>query len=128
VEVVAVSEDLGTADALRAISKRMAASDILVISGDLVTDVLLAAVAATQRRNDAADTALLCSVPVSGPSDSAASGGKDKAKKPNCLNIVGLDITKQFLLHIVSGTDVGKMSDFIRENSELLIRWKSQVT
>ncbi|GJM99159.1 hypothetical protein PR202_ga16239 [Eleusine coracana subsp. coracana] len=108
VEVVAVPEDLGTAGALRAISKRLTASDILVISGDLVTDVLPGSVAATHRRNGAAVTALLCSVPVSGPSDAAVSGGKDKAKKPNRLNIVGLDTTKQFLLHIVSGTDVEK--------------------
>ena len=59
--------------------------------------------AATHRRNGAAVTALLCSVPVSGPSDTASSSGKDKAKKPNRLNIVGLDRSKQFLLHIVSG-------------------------
>jgi len=69
--------------------------------------VLPGAVAATHRRNGAAVTALLCSVPVSGPSETASSG-KDKAKKPNRLNIVGLDKTKQFLLHIVSGTDVEK--------------------
>ncbi|BAF19475.1 uncharacterized protein [Oryza sativa Japonica Group] len=108
VEVVAVPEDIGTAGALRAISKRLTANDVLVISGDLVTDVLPGAVAATHRRNGAAVTALLCSVPISGPSDAASSGGKDKAKKPTRLNIVGLDITRQFLLHIVSGTDVEK--------------------
>ncbi|XP_044430090.1 translation initiation factor eIF-2B subunit gamma isoform X3 [Triticum aestivum] len=108
VEVVAVTEDIGTAGALRAISKRLVANDVLVISGDLVTDVLPGAVAATHRRNGAAVTALLCSVPVSGPSDAASSGGKDKAKKPCRLNIVGLDITRQFLLHVVSGTDVEK--------------------
>ncbi|EEC80540.1 hypothetical protein OsI_22836 [Oryza sativa Indica Group] len=108
VPVVAVPEDIGTAGALRAISKRLTANDVLVISGDLVTDVLPGAVAATHRRNGAAVTALLCSVPISGPSDAASSGGKDKAKKPTRLNIVGLDITRQFLLHIVSGTDVEK--------------------
>lgn len=77
-----------------------------MISGDLVTDVLPGAVAATHRRNGAAVTALLCSVPVSGPSDAASSGGKDKAKKPCRLNIVGLDITRQFLLHVVSGLSI----------------------
>ncbi|KQJ97549.1 translation initiation factor eIF-2B subunit gamma [Brachypodium distachyon] len=107
VEVVAVPEDIGTAGALRAISKRLVANDVLVVSGDLVTDVLPGAVAATHRRNGAAVTAVLCYVPVSGPSD-APSGVKDKAKKPNRLNIVGLDMTRQFLLHIVSGTDVEK--------------------
>ncbi|KAI4971984.1 hypothetical protein ZWY2020_002909 [Hordeum vulgare] len=104
---ISITEDIGTG-ALRAISKRLVANDVLVISGDLVTDVLPGAVAATHRRNGAAVTALLCSVPVSGPSDAASSGGKDKAKKPCRLNIVGLDITRQFLLHVVSGTDVEK--------------------
>ncbi|KAL6879660.1 hypothetical protein ACP4OV_012319 [Aristida adscensionis] len=80
VEVVAVPEDIGSVGALRAISKRLTANDILVISGDLVTDVSPGAVAATHRRNSAAVTALLCSVPVSGPSDAAASGGKIKLK------------------------------------------------
>ncbi|XP_062228883.1 uncharacterized protein LOC133926797 [Phragmites australis] len=108
VEVVAVPEDIGTAGALRAISKRLTENDILVISGDLVTDVLPGAIAATHRKNGAAVTALLCSVPVSGPSDAASSGGKDKAKKPNRLNIIGLDMNRQFLLHIVSETDVEK--------------------
>lgn len=79
--------------------------------------MLPGAVAATHRRNGAAVTALLCSVPVSGPSDTASSSGKDKAKKPNRLNIVGLDRSKQFLLHIVSGL----LSDFIKCNRRLVM-------
>ncbi|ONM07278.1 transferase [Zea mays] len=107
VEVVVVSEDLGSAGALRAISKRLMANDILVVSGDLVTDVLPGAVAATHRRNGAAVTALLCSVPVSGPSDTSSSSGKDKAKKPNRLNI-------ELMLK--------KIFKFIKEKYRLLVR------
>lgn len=74
-----------------------------VVSGDLVSDIPPGAVAAAHRRQDAAVTAMLCSTPVSGPSESGSSGGKDKAKKPARHNIIGLDPTKQFLLHIAAG-------------------------
>jgi translation initiation factor eIF-2B subunit gamma len=47
---------------------------------------------------------LFCPAPVSGSPDSSSSGGKDKAKRPSQCNIVGLDPTRQFLLH-VSGED-----------------------
>ncbi|OAY80535.1 Translation initiation factor eIF-2B subunit gamma [Ananas comosus] len=103
VEVAAVPEDIGTAGALRAVAHHLTANDVLVVSGDLVSDVPPGAVAATHRRHGAAVTALLCPVPVSGPSDTGSSGGKDKAKKPIRCNIVGLDSTRQFLLHIASG-------------------------
>ncbi|KAJ8450579.1 hypothetical protein Cgig2_020216 [Carnegiea gigantea] len=107
-QVVAVPEDKGTAGALRAISRQLTASDILVMSGDLVSDVPPGAVAAAHRRHDAVVTAMLCSTPVSGPTESVSAGGKDKAKKPARCNIIGLDVTKQFLLHIASGTEVNK--------------------
>lgn len=74
-----------------------------IVSGDLVSDISPGAIAATHRRHGAAVTALLCPAPVSGSSDSSSSGGKDKAKKPSRCNIVGLDPTRQFLLHVVSG-------------------------
>ena len=74
-----------------------------VVSGDLVSDVPPGAVAAAHRRHDAVVTAMLCSTPVSGPTESVSAGGKDKAKKPARCNIIGLDVTKQFLLHIASG-------------------------
>lgn len=73
------------------------------MSGDLVSDVPPGAVAAAHRRHDAVVTAMLCSVPVSGPTDLGSSGAKDKAKKPGCYNIIGLDPTKQFLLHVAAG-------------------------
>ncbi|XP_010247225.1 PREDICTED: translation initiation factor eIF-2B subunit gamma [Nelumbo nucifera] len=108
VEVARVPEDVGTAGALRAVAHHLTASDILVVSGDLVCDVPPGAVAAAHRRHDAVVTALLCAVPVSGPSETGASGGKDKAKKPGRYNIIGLDPTTQFLLYIATGAEVEK--------------------
>ncbi|KAK7400118.1 hypothetical protein VNO78_11318 [Psophocarpus tetragonolobus] len=108
VEVAAVPEDVGTAGAIRAISHHLTAKDILVVSGDLVTDVPLGAVAATHRRHDAVVTAMLCAAPVSGPSESVSSGGKDKTKKPGRYDLIGLDPTKQFLVHIATGAEVEK--------------------
>ncbi|KAG9454850.1 hypothetical protein H6P81_007754 [Aristolochia fimbriata] len=108
VEVAAVPEDVGTAGALRSVAHYLTASDVLVVSGDLVSDVPPGAVAATHRRHNAAVTALLCSVPVGGHSETSGSGGKDKAKKPARHNIIGLDPAKQFLLHVTTGADVHK--------------------
>ncbi|XP_022731525.1 translation initiation factor eIF-2B subunit gamma-like [Durio zibethinus] len=108
VEIAAVPEDIGTAGAIRAISHHLTTKDILVVSGDLVSDVPPGAVAATHRRHDAVVTAMLCSVPVSGPSESGSSGGKDKAKKPGRYDIIGLDPGKQFLLHIATGAEIEK--------------------
>ncbi|XWS28389.1 hypothetical protein CRYUN_Cryun25bG0064700 [Craigia yunnanensis] len=92
VEIAAVPEDIGTAGAIRAISHHLTAKDILVVSGDLVSDVPPGAVAATH----------------SGPLESGSSGGKDKAKKPGRYNIIGLDPGKQFLLHIATGAEIEK--------------------
>ncbi|XP_052201361.1 uncharacterized protein LOC127807503 isoform X2 [Diospyros lotus] len=108
VEVAAVSEDVGTAGALRAIGHHLTAHDILVVSGDLVCDIPPGAVAAAHRRHDAAVTAMLCSAPISGPLESGSTGAKDKAKKPARINIVGLDPTKQFLLFIAAGAELEK--------------------
>ncbi|KAK1591223.1 hypothetical protein Q3G72_004224 [Acer saccharum] len=76
-----------------------------VVSGDLVSDVPPGAVAAAHRQHDAVVTAMLCSAPVSGPSDSRSSGGKDKTKKPGRYNKVGMDPTKQFLLYVATVSD-----------------------
>ncbi|KAK7247116.1 hypothetical protein RIF29_41993 [Crotalaria pallida] len=127
VEVAAVPEDVGTAGAIRAISRYLTtAKDILVVSGDLVSDVPLGAVAATHRRHDAFVTAMLCSAPVSGSLDSGSSGGKDKTKKPGRYDLIGLDPTKQFLLHIATGAEVGKdlrvQKSILRAAGEIEIR------
>lgn len=74
-----------------------------VVSGDLVSDVSPGAVAAAHRRHDAVVTTMLCSAPVSGPSDSGSSVAKDKGKKPGHYDRIGLDPTKQFLLYIATG-------------------------
>ncbi|VFR02668.1 unnamed protein product [Cuscuta campestris] len=103
VEVAAVPEDVGTAGALRAIDRHLTAKDILVVSGDLVSDIPPGAVAAVHRRHDAVVTAMLCYAPAGGPLESGSS-----AKKPARYNIVGLDPTKQFLLHIAAGFEVEK--------------------
>ncbi|KZV30581.1 translation initiation factor eIF-2B subunit gamma [Dorcoceras hygrometricum] len=108
VEVIAVPEDIGTAGALRAIDHRLIAKNVLVVSGDLVCEISPGAVAAAHSRHNAVVTAMLCSVPVSGPLDSGSSGAKDKAKKTGRYNIIGLDPTKQFLLHIAAGAEVEK--------------------
>ncbi|XP_023530393.1 translation initiation factor eIF-2B subunit gamma-like isoform X2 [Cucurbita pepo subsp. pepo] len=106
--VTSVPEDVGTVGALRAVAHHLTANDILVVSGDLVSDVPPGAVAALHRRHDAVVTAMLCSVPVSGPSESGSSGGKDKTKKAVVHNIVGLDPTKEFLLYIATAAEVEK--------------------
>ncbi|KAG5015393.1 hypothetical protein JHK85_021529 [Glycine max] len=134
VEVAAVPEDVGTAGAIRAISHHLTAKDILVVvSGDLVTDVPLGAVAATHRRHDAVVTAMLCSAPVSGPSESVSSGGKDKIKKPGRYDLIGLDPTKQFLVHIATGAEVEKdlriqksMLPAVGQKSEVLLNGMPQ--
>ncbi|KAJ3692263.1 hypothetical protein LUZ60_012613 [Juncus effusus] len=107
VEVETVPQDLGTAGAIRHLAPYLTATDILVLTGDLVSDVSPGSVAATHRKHGAVLTALFCQAPVSGPAESATAG-KDKAKKPIRCNIVGLDPTRQFLLHINSGAEVEK--------------------
>ncbi|KAH9741828.1 NTP transferase domain-containing protein [Citrus sinensis] len=108
VEVATVPEDVGTAGALRAIAHHLTAKDVLVVSGDLVSDVPPGAVTAAHRRHDAVVTAMICSVPVSGLSEAGSSGAKDKTKKPGRYNIIGMDPTKQFLLHIATGAELEK--------------------
>ncbi|XP_028759585.1 translation initiation factor eIF-2B subunit gamma [Neltuma alba] len=108
VEVAAVPEDVGTAGAIRAIAHHLTAKDILVVSGDLVSDVPPGAIAAAHRRHDAVVTAMLCPAPVSGSSESGTSGGKDKTKKVGRHDLIGLDPTAQFLLYISTGAELGK--------------------
>ncbi|CAA7044758.1 unnamed protein product [Microthlaspi erraticum] len=108
VEVAAVAENVGTGGALRAIAHHLTAKDILILSGDIVSDISPGAVAATHRRHDASVTAVLCAEPVSGPSESGGAGGKDKTKKPARLDIIGLDSSKQFLLYIAIEAEIKK--------------------
>lgn len=74
-----------------------------VVSADLVSEVTPGSVVAVHRRHDAVVTTMLCSNPVSSPSELGSSGGKDKTKKPKRHNIIGLDPSKKFLLFIATG-------------------------
>lgn len=125
VEVAAVPEEAGTADALRAVAHHLTAKDILVVSGDLVSDVPPGAVAATHRRLGAVVTALFCNTPVSGPSETGSSV-KDKGRKPPCVNIIGLDHTRQYLLHVAAGSEVDKdiriQKSVLRDKGQIDIR------
>ncbi|RVW89636.1 Translation initiation factor eIF-2B subunit gamma [Vitis vinifera] len=76
-------------------SRRTREKEVAAVPEDVGT-----AVAAAHRRHGAAVTAMLCSVPVSGPLESGSSSGKDKTKKPGCCNIIGLDPTKHLFLLI----------------------------
>ncbi|BBN08773.1 translation initiation factor eIF-2B subunit gamma [Marchantia polymorpha subsp. ruderalis] len=108
VEVVSVPEDHETADALRKISHRLTADDFLVVSGDLVSDVPLGAVAAAHRRQDAVVTALLCGRPKLNSSEGSTGGSsKDKTKLP-VSDVIGLDSTHQHLLFLASSGQVEK--------------------
>ncbi|KAJ6310181.1 hypothetical protein OIU76_014997 [Salix suchowensis] len=120
VKVAAVPEDVGTAGALRAIAHHLTASDILVVSGDLVSDIPPGALAAVHRQHDAVVTTMLCSAPVNGPTELVSSGGKDKIKKPRRYNIIGLDPTKQFLLHVA--TEIRIQKSILRAVDQMEIR------
>lgn len=75
-----------------------------IVSGDLVCDVPLGALAATHCRKKASLTALLCSRSVAGVSDGSTAGsGKEKAKQQIPSDIIGLDTSRQHLLFLASG-------------------------
>ncbi|KAJ9146621.1 hypothetical protein P3X46_028860 [Hevea brasiliensis] len=74
--VAAVPDDVGTGGALWAIAHHLTAKDILVVTGDLLSDVPPGAVVAAHRRHDAVMTTMLCSAPVGGPSESGSAAGK----------------------------------------------------
>ncbi|KAL3689175.1 hypothetical protein R1sor_015484 [Riccia sorocarpa] len=108
VEVVSVPEELETADVLRKISHRLTADDFLVVSGDLMSDIPVGAVAALHRRKDAAVTALLCGRPnLKSSEGSTGASSKDKTKQP-VSDIIGLDSSQEHLLFLASSGNVGK--------------------
>ncbi|CAH8286051.1 unnamed protein product [Eruca vesicaria subsp. sativa] len=119
-QVAAVPENVGTAGALRAIAHHLTAKDILIVSGDIVSDISPGAVAANHGRHDAAVTAMLCAEPVSGPSESGGAGGKDKTKKPDCYDIIGIDSSRQFLLYIA--TDIRLKKSILCAAGKMVIR------
>lgn len=101
--MAAVPEDCDTADALRSVMHRLTAEDFLVVSGDLVSDVPIGAVAAAHRRQGALVTALLCNRASLGSSEP----GGEKTKQQPVSDIIGLDSTHQHLLYVAPGAEVG---------------------
>ena len=95
-------EDSDTADALRSVMHRLTAEDFLVVSGDLVSDVPIGAVAATHRRQGALVTALLCNRASLG----SLEPGSEKTKREPVSDIIGLDSTQQHLLYVSPGPEV----------------------
>ncbi|KAG0576992.1 hypothetical protein M758_5G105800 [Ceratodon purpureus] len=102
VEVASVPEDSDTADALRSVMHRLTAEDFLVVSGDLVSDVPIGAVAAAHRRQGALVTALLCNRASLGSSEP----GSEKIKREPVSDIIGLDSTQQHLLYVSPGPEI----------------------
>ncbi|KAF2291930.1 hypothetical protein GH714_042272 [Hevea brasiliensis] len=94
--VAAVPEDVGTGGALWAIAHHLTAKDILVVTGDLLSDVPPGAVVAAHRRHDAVMTTMLCSAPVGGPSESGSAAGKGKIKKPRKKTSLEMKLRKLF--------------------------------
>jgi translation initiation factor eIF-2B subunit gamma len=101
-QVASVPEDSDTADALRSVMHRLTAEDFLVVSGDLVSDVPIGAVAAAHRRQEALVTALLCNRASLGSSEP----GSEKIKREPVSDIIGLDSTQQHLLYVSPGPEV----------------------
>ena len=47
-------------------------------------------------------------------SSESGGAGKDKAKKPACYDIIGLDSSKQFLLYIATGPTLNSPFCFLK--------------
>lgn len=58
-QVITVAEDHGTADALRAISAKLTAQTVVVVSGDLLTDLPISTLVANHQMNATLATVLL---------------------------------------------------------------------
>ena len=77
-----------------------------IVSGDLICDVPLGAVAATHCRKKASMTALLCSRSAAGVTDGSTTSGKEKAKQQIPSDIIGLHPSCQLLTFLASGMDL----------------------
>eukprot|EP00897_Mesotaenium_endlicherianum_P009543 jgi/Mesen1/8617/ME000050S08030 len=127
VQVTAVPEDAGSAHALRAIASNLTAHDVLVMSGDVVTDVPLGAVAAAHRRHSAALTMLLGQrAAAGGPADDKGKS-KDKAHQSTPpRDFIALDPSNTDLLFCASGSHVGQQMvirrSLLRSTGQMTIR------
>ncbi|KAJ7964952.1 translation initiation factor eIF-2B subunit gamma [Quillaja saponaria] len=99
--VAAVPADVGTAGAIRAIAHHLTAKYILVVSGDLISDVP----SVDLQRDPLVER---------------------QTKKAGRYNLIGLDSTKQFLLYIATGSEVEKdiqvQKSILRAANEMEIR------
>jgi len=101
VDIQIVSEDLETADVLRAIKDKIR-KDFLVISGDLVTDIYIHHLADVHRINDASCTVLLRAPKP----EQKQPGGKPAKVEGATIDYVGLDEKRSRLLCLESAADI----------------------
>eukprot|EP00475_Leptophrys_vorax_P045144 TRINITY_DN9290_c0_g1_i3.p1 TRINITY_DN9290_c0_g1~~TRINITY_DN9290_c0_g1_i3.p1 ORF type:complete len:508 (-),score=132.42 TRINITY_DN9290_c0_g1_i3:243-1766(-) len=78
--VIVSSETMGSADALRTVRHKLK-SDFLVVSGDLITDVIIHYLADFHRINDSAVTMLLNKLPAAAKEPATKKSSKNKKKK-----------------------------------------------
>jgi translation initiation factor eIF-2B subunit gamma len=101
IEIVALDEDLDTAECLRAIKHKIR-KDFVVISGDLVTDVFVHHLADVHRMNDST-----CSVLLRGPKEVHLKPGEKKPKNEGTIpDFIGLDEKQSRVLCLQSASDV----------------------
>ena len=90
--VVQVSEEHGSAEALKSVADRIVSSSVVVISGDLVTDVPINALVATHQMNGASATITLVQRKVSPASETKP------GKAPRGVDYIGLDLKREHLI------------------------------
>lgn len=98
--VIPSDEDWGTVDSLKHISSRIT-SDLLVVSGDLITDINLNDVLNLHRKHDAALTTLFFN---NGPEEWIELPGIKEKNKPD-TDFVGIDKETQRLVFLASASD-----------------------
>lgn len=100
IQVVPVAEDAGTATALRSIMDRLTSNNLMVLSGDLITDVSLAYLAGRHCASGATATVLLA--PCRENIDS------ETGKPAGPVDFIGLDANEKRLLFCASASAVGR--------------------
>lgn len=98
-EVVTVPEDAGSADALRAVAGRILSETIVVLSGDVLTDVPVPALVAYHQIHEATATLLLANRKTSPASETKP------GKAPKDVDYIGLDGSKGRLLFYTSSPE-----------------------
>lgn len=99
IELKVIPQNLGSADALRAVSDSLTASTVAVLSSDIVSDVPLSVVLATHTMRGAAVTTLLHPRRVL-PSTETKPG-----KAPKNVEYIGLDKSQNFVISLAGGAD-----------------------